>query len=150
MSCRDVMNPRVTTCRLDAFVSDCGRLMGERDVAYVPVLDYQNRLIGLLTDRDLALRVVGEHRSADTRVSSVMSTDVAFCSPEDSLETVEAQMLAAQRPFVVVIDRERHVLGVVGLADIARQEPLGRAAEALRAPTFRGSPRVPPQLGLLR
>lgn len=133
MRCRDVMNPNVATCRVDAFVSECGRLMGELDVAYIPVLDYQRRLIGVLTDRDLALRVVGEHRSADTRASSVMSTDFASCSPEDSLEAAEAQMLATKKWCVVVVDRERRVLGLVSLADIAREEPSGRAAAALFA-----------------
>jgi CBS domain-containing protein len=117
------MNSSVPTCRVDAFVSDCGRLMGELDVACIPVLDYQKRLIGVLTDRDLALRVVGEHRSADTRASSVMSTDFASCSPDDSLDVAEAQMRATKKWCAVVVDRERRVLGLLSLADIAREAP---------------------------
>jgi CBS domain-containing protein len=120
MRCHEVMNTNVRTCRLDAQVSECGRLMGDLDIACVPILDYQRRLVGALTDRELALRVVGEGRSVETRISSVMSSDILTCTPEDSVQAVEAQIIGGKRSCAIVTDGQGHVVGVVTLADIAR------------------------------
>lgn len=137
MQCRDVMSVPVGTCRLDTQVADCGRMMSALDIGCVPVLDYQDRLAGMVTARDLAERVVGEGRSPDTQVSVVMSTALVTCSPEDSLRTAEDQMRANHTSRVLVVDRQRHLLGVLSVRDIAPVEPPERSAAlfmAVKAP----------------
>ncbi len=133
MRCRDLMNESVRTCRLDASAAECARLMREFQIECVPIVDYHGRIIGVLTDRDLALRVVGEERSPDTRISSVMSGEVLTCSPDTTLREIEEQMLGRHQSHVVVVDGDRRPIAMLSLADVAEAEPSERAAELIRS-----------------
>jgi CBS domain-containing protein len=139
MLCRDVMKPTATTCLRIASVSQCARTMAEHDIGLLPVVSGEGSLVGVVTDRDLALRVLAQDRSPQIPVSEVMTRGIVTCGPDDSLDVAEERLRATKKSRIVVIDSKHHVLGVIGLSDIARSEDSARAGPILRSVTARGS-----------
>ena len=86
MTCNEVMTPAPVTCRPGDAIVDAARLMRSYDVGSLPVVkdDESQMLIGVITDRDIAIRVVGEGRNpADAKVADAMSTEVVSCTTTD-------------------------------------------------------------------
>jgi IMP dehydrogenase len=137
MQCKEAMKAPVKTCSQKAPVAECARLMAEHNIGFIPVLDDQNALVGVVTDRDLALRVLGKDRSNQTPVSEVMTTEVVTCSAEDGLHFAEQQLNDARKSRIVVVDSSRNVVGVLSLSDIGRIEDPERAGQVLRGVTRR-------------
>jgi CBS domain-containing protein len=93
--------------------------MDALDVGSLPVCDGRS-LIGLVTDRDIVLRGVAQGCSvADTPLSAVMSKDVCWCFEDQSVDEVAQQMQEAQIRRMPVVDREKHLVGMLALGDIA-------------------------------
>lgn len=132
----------ISTCRLETTAAECARLMGEDGIGFVPVLDARDTLAGVVTDRDLAVRVLGAGRGGETPLSQVMSIAVVTCRPDDELAVAEERMSEARVCRVVMVDGRRRCLGVLSLSDIARVEESGRVGRVLRAVSLRES--VPP------
>jgi len=110
-------------------IHDAARLMADYNVGSLPVKD-EDRLIGMITDRDIAVRAVAEGKSADTPVSDVMTRDVKYCFEDEDIDDVAANMGDVQLHRLVVLDRDKRLVGIVALADIAQTEgiePAGRA-----------------------
>lgn len=118
-------NPRTVTP--DTSVSDAARVMKEEDVGIVPVVEQvggaetRARLVGVVTDRDIAVRHVAEGRSSDGPVRDIMSGGVRTCRDDDSVETVMALMGSEQVRRVPIVDERGSLVGVVSQADIARK-----------------------------
>ena len=105
--------------------------MEELNVGVVPVCDGE-RLVGMVTDRDIAVRTVAQGRPPETtRLADVMSTDVQCCFDDDPIETVTERMQAHQIRRMPVVDHERHLVGIVSLGDVAAKAGQGQASEAL-------------------
>ena len=104
------------TCRMAA------RRMRDENIGFLPVCDRDGRVIGTLTDRDLAVRLVAEGMQFDLPVSDVMSREVVACYPDDDLERAEQVMAAAQKSRLVVLDGDGRLAGVVSLSDIAEHD----------------------------
>jgi CBS domain-containing protein len=117
---RDVMTSNPTTCTVEASVADAAKVMAQEDVGPIPVMEGA-RLVGILTDRDIVVRVVAEGRDPQsTTVGEVASTDLATVSPDENLDRA-LQLLAEQQVRrLPVVDGET-LVGVVAQADIARQ-----------------------------
>jgi CBS domain-containing protein len=122
MLCRDVVNKNVAVCQEGDTVADCARLMRERQIGFVPVVDGGGQVSGVVTDRDLALRVVAEERPAATPVSAIMTRDVRICRPWDSLRIAERKMAAVRKSRLVVVDEDGCCAGVISLSDVARAD----------------------------
>lgn len=96
--------------------------MKEMDVGALPVCDGQ-RLLGMLTDRDITVRGVAEGLDLDTAcVSDVMSTDLEFCTEEQDTEEVMRMMGDRQVRRLPVIDVDRNLVGIVAVADLALRQ----------------------------
>lgn len=95
--------------------------MRDLNIGFLPVC-IDGRVEGVVTDRDLALRVLAEGRAFETEVREVMSTNVVACAPDDDLREVERLMREAQIQRIVVSDDDDRLLGVVSLADLALAE----------------------------
>lgn len=123
-------------------VSEIARIMREKEVGLVPIVDRRDRLTGVLTDRDLAIRVVARAVStARTLAYQVMTTGpFVTCLADDDLAVAEARMAAARKSRIVVTDGYEHPLGVVSLADIARAGAAAGAGRLLREVARRESP----------
>jgi CBS domain-containing protein len=116
---RDVMSGRPTTCEPQATVVEAARLMASQDVGPIPVVEGE-RLVGLVTDRDLVVRVLAEARDPQsTTIGDIASTDLVTISPDDSLDQALKLLASHQVRRLPVVEGER-LVGVVAQADIAR------------------------------
>jgi CBS domain-containing protein len=138
----------------DDTIRDAARLMKEHDCGLIPVVDSHEskRLVGVVTDRDLALRAIGEGKGADTEVSQVMSRDASFASPDTDVKVVERIMSERQVRRVPVVDSAGRLAGIVAQADLALSDNAGvsdrevaRTVERISQPS--GSSRSEPGAG---
>jgi CBS domain-containing protein len=95
--------------------------MADLDVGSLPVCDGR-KLVGMVTDRDITIRAVAEGKSVDTPVSEVMTDEVVWCNDTDSVDDVLQQMSDAQVRRIPVVDKDRQLVGIVALGDIALEE----------------------------
>lgn len=133
VTCRDVMKPQVFTCAPDTSVQECARIMAEHVVGIVPVVEDNGRLVGVVTDRDIAVRTVAQGRSAKGSVAEIMTRDVITCHADDSLHHVEDRLTRGQKSRIVVVDSWNNPVGIVSLSDIGRVEDAARAGEVFKA-----------------
>ncbi len=150
MRCRDLMKREVARCTEDLTVEACARMMRDNNVGFLPVVDGERQVVGVITDRDLALRVVAEGRAPDTAVGQVMTRDVRICHPEDTLQDAERRMGALRKSRLVVADDEGRCVGVISLSDVAQADSRRRAGGVLKAVTRREAsmPPGPAPVGL--
>ena len=141
MKCKDVMLTLIFKCDENTTVSECALLMREEQLGFLPVLDTQANVIGVVTDRDLALRVVAEGRSFDTKVRDIMSTGpLLSCSPDDDLHELEQRMAQTKKARALVKAEDGSLLGIISLSDIAQRErSASRTGKLLKEVTRRES-----------
>jgi CBS domain-containing protein len=112
-------------------IRDAAKAMRELDAGVLPVGE-NDRLVGMITDRDIAVRAVAEGKGPDTRVKDVMSQEVLYCFDDESLDDVARQMRELQIRRMVVLDRGKRLVGIISIGDIARSdEDLHLSAHAL-------------------
>lgn len=121
MTCERIMTRDPRSCPPAATARDAAQLMRDEDVGIAPVIDpVARRLLGVVTDRDLCVRVVAEGRHPDdVRVADCMSTPVVTCRPQDDVTVAEQRMQQHQVRRVMVVDEAGRLLGVVAQADLA-------------------------------
>ena len=118
---RDVMTSKVCSIDADKPVAYAAKMMRDEDVGLAPIVEGE-RLVGTLTDRDIAIRVVAEGRDPEsTRVSEVASTDLVTVDPGQGLDEAERLMAQHQVRRIPVVEEDGRLVGVVAQADVARQ-----------------------------
>lgn len=127
----DVMKP-AKACREGTSVRDCARMMKERNIGFVPVCNESGEPIGAVTDRDLAIRVLGEDRAGETRIEEVMTRDVVGCRLGDDMGKAARLMRERHKSRVIVCDADGRLVGVISLSNIADREDEETAAETFR------------------
>jgi CBS domain-containing protein len=134
-TCGDVMTADPVCCLGSDSVDKVAQMMRTEDVGPMPVVDnFQTRkLVGIVTDRDLAMKVVAEGRDNHmTRVRDVMTRDVATCHPEDDLQKALDAMATHQVRRIPVVDKDNAIVGIIAQADIAtRQENPVKTSEVV-------------------
>ena len=98
------------------------RRMRDANVGFLPVCDWEHRVIGAVTDRDLALRIVAEGLESGLPAVDVMSHEVVACHPDDDLERAEEMMGSSHKSRLVVVDDFGRLAGVLSLSDIAEHD----------------------------
>jgi CBS domain-containing protein len=117
---REVMTSNPCTIDADKPVSYAAKMMRDEDVGLAPVVE-GDRLVGTLTDRDIAIRVVAEGRDPDsTKAKDVASKDVVSVDPQQDLEEALRLMSEHQVRRLPVVEEDGRVVGVVAQADVAR------------------------------
>jgi predicted transcriptional regulator len=121
MKVGEVMTREVVRVRGDSSASDAAGLMWDRDCGALPVVDKEDRVIGMITDRDICMAAFTRGLALkDMRVDGVMSKRVFTCNPEDSI-SVLAELLSHQQIHrVPVVDSEGELVGIVSLNDLAQ------------------------------
>jgi len=116
----EIMTRDVRTCSPDDTLATAAQVMWEMDCGVVPVTDREGKVVGIITDRDLAMAA---HLQGvplrESRVASVMARDVRCCAPGDSPATVQALMQQHRIRRVPVVDAERRLVGLITLGDLA-------------------------------
>jgi CBS domain-containing protein len=122
MFCREVMTENPVCCLPNDLVSASARVMRREDVDAVPVIndEQQKQLIGIVTDRDLAIKVVAEARDPNhTLVQDVMTSTIVVCRECEDLSSAIKAMEEHQIRRVPVIDDDGRVVGIISQADLA-------------------------------
>jgi CBS domain-containing protein len=140
MTCAELMTPSPTCCQPGHTVVEVAEIMKREDVGLVPVVDEATtKLIGVLTDRDIVMKVVADGRDPrSTAVSEVMTTDPCSCHEQDSVETVMQQMAAHQVRRIPIVDANGAIVGIVSQADVATRlanpRDTGEVVQAISEP----------------
>jgi CBS domain-containing protein len=131
MKVGEVMTANVVTIGPEATLTEAARRMRVLDVGPLPVSD-GGRLVGMLTDRDIAVRATAEGCDPETtRVSDVMTRDVVCCFEHDDVRQAARSMARYRKRRLVVVDAAGRVVGIVSLGDLALRAQDDVAGEAL-------------------
>lgn len=118
MKIREHMSPEVRTISPDRSIRDAAQVMAAMDVGALPVGE-NDRLVGMITDRDIAIRAVAEGREADAPIRDIMSREVMYCFEDEDAAHVAANMGDIQVRRLPVLDRNKRLVGIVSLGDLA-------------------------------
>jgi CBS domain-containing protein len=141
MKISEVMTSDVETVQPAATIQEAAGFMLRADAGSIPVCDGE-RLQGMITDRDIAVRAVAEGRGPDTPVTEIMTGDVLYAFEDDDVEDVAAQMSQAQVRRLPVVSRdEKRLVGIVSLGDLSNAGEHDVAALALDGITEDGGER---------
>jgi CBS domain-containing protein len=110
-------------------IRDVAKMMAEIDAGAMPVGE-NDRLVGMVTDRDIAIRAVAQGKGPDTPVREVMSNEVKYCFEDEDLEHVAKNMGDIQLRRLPVVSRDKRLVGIVALGDIARKEDPATTGQA--------------------
>jgi CBS domain-containing protein len=128
----DVMTRDVDVISPGTTLSEAARKMRDRDVGSLPVAE-NDRLVGMVTDRDIVVKGIAADRDAGrTTASEVMSPKMLYCFDDQSLEDVLANMGDVQVRRLPVVDREKKLVGIVSIGDLAKQGSATKTGEALK------------------
>jgi CBS domain-containing protein len=138
MQLKDVMTRGVEVVRPDATLKEAAEKMKSLDVGVLPVCDGE-RLVGMITDRDLAVRATAEGQApGQTHVRDVMTEDVTWCFEDEDVQVAADIMAKAQIRRLPVISRNKRLVGIISLGDLATepraQEEAGEALEEISEP----------------
>jgi CBS domain-containing protein len=140
MKVRDIMSREVTVASPQDSMQEAARTMGRLDVGSLPVSE-NDRLVGMVTDRDLAVRGVGEGLPCSAPVSQVMSREVKYAFDDEDVNDVAENMADLQVRRLPVVNRDKRLVGIVSLGDVARAAKPKEVGEALREVSQPGGPR---------
>jgi CBS domain-containing protein len=121
MKVSKIMSRDVTLLNPDQTICVAASLMAEIDAGALPVGE-NDRLVGMITDRDIVIRAVAQGRSADTKVADVMSKEVLYCFDTDEIDDVARNMGKARVRRLPVVNRDKRLVGIVSLGDLARND----------------------------
>ncbi|WP_208647365.1 CBS domain-containing protein [Corallococcus interemptor] len=122
LTARDIMTRQVRTARRDSALREVAQLMRDEDCGVVPIVDAEGRLLGLVTDRDLALRAFTGQRAVDgLRAADVMTEDLEAVLPEEDLHGVIELMGRRQIRRVPVVEPDDRLVGIIAMGDIANR-----------------------------
>jgi CBS domain-containing protein len=140
----EFMSTELRTLKPDDTIQQAARLMGQADTGVLPVVE-DGRVVGLVTDRDVAIRIAAEAKdAARTPVREAMSKDIAFCCVDEEIDRVVEIMEAEQIRRMPVLDRHQKLVGIVSIGDLAERsgDLAGRALSQISRESGRHSQRV--------
>jgi CBS domain-containing protein len=139
MKISEVMTRDVQTVRPDQTAREAASFMLSADAGAIPVTE-GDQVIGMITDRDIAVRGVAEGHGPDTPVRDLMTNDIVAARLDDDTDDVAAHMSEAQVRRLPVIDDQQKLCGIVSLGDLSHQGDGGAAEQALEGVSQPGGP----------
>ena len=130
MQVKDAMSNDVRIANPDQPIRDAARLMAEIYAGVLPVGE-NDRLVGMITDRDIAVRAVAQGKGPNTKVRDVMSEDVKYCFEDDDIDDVAENMADLKVRRLPVLNHDKRLVGIVSLGDLAITDGPESAGEAL-------------------
>lgn len=135
MKVSEAMTAQVATATPQTTIAEVARTMAQIESGAVPVME-DGKVVGLITDRDIVIRVVAKGGSVDGPVSEVMSDDVESCSEDDNVADAAAKMGNHQIRRLVVLNDQGKLAGILSLGDIAQDygaKAVGKTLEEISA-----------------
>lgn len=139
MLVRDCMQRDVRTCTPQTSVQDVARLMAEIDAGSIPVGE-QDRLVGMITDRDITVRVTAKGLGPETAAREAMSPGIDYCFEDDDLEDASILMGRAKVHRLPVLNREKRLVGILSVGDLSKSDDPLLAQSALAEGAEPGGP----------
>jgi len=130
MRVSDAMTADVRIAKPQQTIADAARMMADIDAGALPVGD-GDRLVGMLTDRDIAIRAVALGKGPQTPVQDVMSKEVMYCFADQDLDDVVQNMADLKVRRMPVLNREKRMVGILSLGDVALVDAPDVTGEAL-------------------
>ena len=134
--CNEVMTKNPVCCLPNDMVAKVAQLMKSKDIGPVPIIENEQtkRLVGIVTDRDLALKIVAEGRDAkSTKAEEVMTRKVVTCRGEDDVQKALDAMSEHQLRRIPVVDNDNKIVGIIAQADVAtRVDQPAKTAEVVK------------------
>jgi CBS domain-containing protein len=130
MRVSEAMTRTVRVADPDQSIRDAAMLMAELDAGVLPVGE-NDRLVGMITDRDIAIRAVAQGRGPDAPIREVMPPEVRYCFEDEDVEDVVQNMADIQERRLPVVDRSKRLVGIISLGDVALTEGPAAAGEAV-------------------
>jgi len=133
MKVHEVMTAQVVTAKPDATIQSVAKTMAEIDSGAIPIVD-GGKVVGLVTDRDIVLRVVAQGGDLKAPISSVMTDEVLSCQEEDNVADAVGKMAARQVRRLVVYNEAGKLAGILSLGDVAQDfgaKQVGHALEEI-------------------
>lgn len=137
MFCKEVMKTDVEFVSENDSAQVAARKMRESNVGFLPVCNGSRRVIGAITDRDLALRLVADNRPASTTAREIMTNEVVSCHPDDDIRKAQETMSTKQKSRILCLEKDGRLAGVISLSDIVQREESKRAHQTMKDITSR-------------
>ncbi|HEY3133652.1 MAG TPA: CBS domain-containing protein [Gemmatimonadaceae bacterium] len=150
MRARDIMTRDPQCCRREDTARRAAEVMRDSDCGVIPVIDEARRVIGIVTDRDLAIRGIAAGKGPEARLADLMTPMPKTCSADDDLRDVERKMAEFQVRRIPIVDAGGRCLGIIAQADIARaagrdnsvsEQEIALVVEQISEPTNRNRSR---------
>ena len=130
MQIKEIMSRNVILASPRQTIGEVAQIMAERDIGFLPVGDH-DRIVGMVTDRDIVVRGLGKGKGPNAHVSEVMTADVKYCFEDEDVDHVIENMGENQVRRLPVMNREKRLVGIVTLADAALDHDPVVVGEAL-------------------
>lgn len=131
MKVSEAMTHDVRLATPDQTICEAAKTMAQIDAGALPV-EEQDRLVGVITDRDIAVRAVAEGKSPSTKVADVMSREVLYCYEDQDLDDVLRNMGAVKVRRLPVLNRDKRLVGIISLGDVALHHDPAKAEKAIK------------------
>jgi CBS domain-containing protein len=118
-SIQEAMTPNPTTVEPTTPAQEAARIMKSEDIGSLPIVE-GDKLVGVITDRDLAIRIIADGRGIDTPVGEIASKDVVTVDPQQSLEEAARLMAEHKVRRLPVVEEDGRLVGILAQADIAQ------------------------------
>jgi CBS domain-containing protein len=129
--CREIMKREIECLSPRETAQAAAARMREQNIGFLPVCDDGMQVLGTVTDRDIAMRIVAEKLPAGTAVEQIMTREVIACYPQDDIEVAKELMADNRKSRIMCVDDAGALIGVISLSDIAKLEGDG-AGRTLR------------------
>ena len=139
MNVRDCMCPDVQITAPDTTLKEAAQMMKQIDAGSLPVGE-NDRLVGMITDRDIAIRGVAQGMGCDTPVREVMTKEMHYVFDDDDLDDVSMKMSDLKVRRLPVLNHQKRLVGIISLGDIAQSAQAAQASSALSGVTQPGGP----------
>jgi CBS domain-containing protein len=126
----DAMSRDVQIASPKQSIRDAARIMAKIDAGALPVGE-NDRLIGVITDRDITIRAVAEGKAPTTKVRDVMSEEVLYCFEDQDLEEIARNMAEMKIRRLPVVNRDKRLVGIISFGDLARSEDADTSGHAI-------------------
>ena len=136
MKVRDAMSGDVRLTDPDRSIREAAQMMAEQDIGALPVGE-NDRLVGMVTDRDIAVRAVAQGLGPETKIRDVMSQEVLYCFDDEDLDDAAHNMGDIKVRRLPVLNRDKRLVGIISISDLAGREDarqLGRTIADISAP----------------
>lgn len=121
MKVSEVMTRDVRLVRPDDTIEEAAKIMAELDAGVVPVED-NDRLVGMLTDRDIAVRAIAQGQGPEAKVGDIMTSEVRYCFDDQDTDEVCKNLADQQIRRIPVVNRDKRLVGILSLGDLATVE----------------------------